>query len=438
MEWRRACSRAPEPITRMRMPVILRTRSRPSFRATPMLRTLLCDARAHPDSACPPLRRGRCSARSSPRHPPRRPPAHSPRAVRAAGRAVSVPGAGPVSHRSRMPADLRLRPPARGGSSPFPTVATRGTVPAPQVLPSRRSAEHRATIVITVTIAAFSPHDRRDHRVSMTAPSSAGDRPLRPAIPAAPGPRGQYWPLRLIAACDRCGRSLRYGHLAPHLRSAFRTIGPRSARQPHSPAFPPFHNGVGRHPEVGNPFRSGTSQPIATINAVGAGPVIILQMENRRRYPCQTNTARGHPPAHSSPHRTSGLPRRPRLAAPMPFERISPTPKIPIGAKAPCTQARDTAPSVAANLHDSPIKPGASPTRYARGPNRPDSPWPHPTAHNAARPYHRREETQFPIQPPQARKTCATRGVVSPDSFNTTPRTPSQERAHGGILNQLR
>ena len=303
----------------------------------------------------------------------------------------------------------------------------------------------------------------------MTAPSSAGrSHPLRPSYLGRPSgsPRGQYWPPRFIAACDRCGRSPpRYSPPPAPSPNTRRSRPPHyrtplvPARQPptalHSRPFP--HNGVGADtPEVGNPFRSRNlsqphRQPIERRKTWRAG---------RRKAPLPagkitrawfTRPASIHRPICTS----SRPPRRPYASRrPCRHERISPTYQDPHWRQEPhAPQARDTrlhpSPPTCTRFTPAPSSPAASPTRYAPmgDPNRLRQPLSAPPngAQRGTRPS---PPPRSPTAIPRIQLAAASAQNVrhvrrpielfDPDSFNTTPRTPSQERAHGGILNQLR
>lgn len=241
------------------------------------------------------------------------------------------------------------------------------------------------------------------------------------------------------------------------------------ARQPptalHSRPFP--HNGVGADtPEVGNPFRSRNlsqphRQPIERRKTWRAGrrkaplPAGKIGAEN---YPRQTNHTRVvHPPrVHSSPHLHVEPPAPPPAASRRPcrHERISPTYQDPHWRQEPhAPQARDTrlhpSPPTCTRFTPAPSSPAASPTRYAPmgDPNRLRQPLSAPPngAQRGTRPS---PPPRSPNAIPRIQLAAASAQnmrhvrrpieLFDPDSFNTTPRTPSQERAHGGILNQLR
>ena len=313
----------------------------------------------------------------------------------------------------------------------------------------------------------------------MTAPSSAGrSHPLRPSYLGRPSgsPRGQYWPLRFIAACDRCGRSPPRYSPPPRLP---RTPAARGLRTIGRPSFPHVNSPQpcipGRFPITAS---ERTPPKLVTRSVPGTSRNRIANQSNAERRGARAVVKRHCRPEKSAPKTTpakritrawftrpasihrpictsSRPPRRPYASRrPCRHERISPTYQDPHWRQEPhAPQARDTrlhpSPPTCTRFTPAPSSPAASPTRYAPmgDPNRLRQPLSAPPngAQRGTRPS---PPPRSPNAIPRIQLAAASAQNVrhvrrpielfDPDSFNTTPRTPSQERAHGGILNQLR
>lgn len=265
----------------------------------------------------------------------------------------------------------------------------------------------------------------------MTAPSSAGrSHPLRPSYLGRPSgsPRGQYWPPRFIAACDRCGRSPPRYSPPPRLPRTPAARGLRTIGRPSFPHVNPAQPCIpGRFPITAS---ERTPPKLVTRSVPGTSRNRIANQSNAGKRGARAVVKRHCRPEKSAPKTTpakritrawftrpasihrpictsSRPPRRPPpRGAHADTNAFHPRTKIPIGDKSLMHPRLATPGSIRRRQP----APDSHPPHQARQHHRPDMPqWetrtgsdspcrPHPTAHNAAHdPRHRREaQPQFP------------------------------------------